>query len=123
MSAVSVEPESAKGWLRETLEQSLRISRSVFAAMRRPQILVTVILVNVLVGSALGVIYSSYVSRQLFDNLAKVQEARDEYEREWTQLLLEQGTLSAYSAVELEATSKFSMRVPEGSDMVVIQSP
>lgn len=122
MANLQINDEGVVRW-RETLDQTVRISLGLLASLWRRDVLLTLMLVVVLVISAVGVIYAAHINRQLFNELAKVQAARDEYERVWSQLLLEQGALSAHSRVESEATARFQMRVPEAADMIVIEAP
>ena len=71
--------------------------------------------------SSVGVIYASHLNRQLFAELASLQSARDAYEMEWSQLLLEQGVWSAHGRIENMAITTLGMKIPEAQDIVVIK--
>ncbi|WP_250656826.1 cell division protein FtsL [Alkalimarinus coralli] len=95
--------------------------REVSGALLGKSSLITVFLCLVLIASAVGVIFASHLNRQLFTELALLQEARDAYEMEWSQLLLEQSAWSAHGRVEYLATTKLDMKVPEAKDIVVMK--
>lgn len=71
--------------------------------------------------SALGVVYIKYLNRNLHIQLEQLQDARDNLHVEWTQLLLEQGTLASDVRVEKIAREKLGMTVPSPKEIVVIQ--
>lgn len=83
---------------------------------------ISLLLVLLMVASAVGVIYSSHLSRQLFSELKVLQKERDQYEREWTQLLLEQSAWSAHSRIEKVASTELRMQVPAMSEVVMISA-
>lgn len=125
MGAVAIEPKVKttrlnRAAVRDGVAAAVRVSRQVFAAIQQPRVMVTSALVVVLVVSALGVVVSSYQNRQLFNELAQLQEARDAFQREWSQLLLEQSALSAHGRVERLAAERFAMVVPGRQDIVLV---
>jgi len=125
MGAVAIEPKvkTAKlnrATMRDGVAAAVRVSRQVFAAIQQPRVMITSALVAVLLASALGVVVSSYQNRQLFNELAQLQEARDAFQREWSQLLLEQSALSAHGRVERLAAERFAMVVPGRQDIVLV---
>jgi cell division protein FtsL len=125
MGAVAIEPKvkTAKlnrATMRDGVAAAVRVSRQVFAAIQQPRVMITGALVGVLLVSALGVVVSSYQNRQLFNELAQLQEARDAFQREWSQLLLEQSALSAHGRVERLAAERFAMVVPGRQDIVLV---
>lgn len=125
MGAVAIEPKVKTARLSRTrvkdgVAAAVRVSRQVFAAIQQPRVMVTTALVVVLVASAIGVVISSYQNRQLFNELAQLQEARDGFQREWSQLLLEQSALSAHGRVERLAAERFDMVVPGRQDIVLV---
>jgi cell division protein FtsL len=71
--------------------------------------------------SALGVVYTKYLNRNLHIQLEQLQEKRDQLHVEWTQLLLEQGMLASDVRVEKIAREKLGMIVPASKDIVVVQ--
>ena len=128
MGAVAVEQKTKTTVLnrqrvRDGLSTAVRLSRQVFAALQQRQALISVALVALLLVSALGVVVSSYQNRTLFNGLAELQAERDAYQREWSQLLLEQSALSAHGRVERLASERFGMAVPGKQDMVPVMAP
>lgn len=63
--------------------------------------------------SALQVVNTRYETRLLVIQLQEMKSQRDELEREWTRLLLEQGTWNTHGRVEEIARSRLDMMVPE----------
>ncbi|CBL44249.1 Cell division protein [gamma proteobacterium HdN1] len=70
--------------------------------------------------SALGVIYSSFMTRQLVTEFQQLHEQRNAFQDEWGQLLLEQSTLGAFSRVEQLARKDLKMSVPSPEQTVMI---
>lgn len=105
---------------RETARIGMRLSRQIFAALWQSPVLITFGLVMLLAGSAIGVVYASHENRLLFNELNNLQVARDGYQREWSQLLLEQSALSSQSRVEQFAVKEFDMVVPGRDDIVIV---
>ncbi len=83
--------------------------------------IVCLLLVVMLVLSALGVIYSSYESRQLFSEVQQLNRESIALDEEWGRLLLEQSTWASHARVEQAATEKLQMVVPESSAIIVVQ--
>lgn len=124
MGAIRVESETESRVLRwrMVLESAARVSRRIFRNLWRADVLVTLAMVGLLLGSALAVAYSSHLNRSLYSDLASLQKERDGYQRQWTQLLLEQSALSAHSHVESRAVRELDMEVPSREDIVVLQT-
>lgn len=125
MGAVAIEQPVRTGRInkqrvRDGVATAVRLSRQVFAALREPKVLVTLALVLVLAVSAIGVVASAHQNRDLFNSLTALQEQRDAYQREWSQLLLEQSALSAHGRVEKLAAERFGMVVPGREDIVLV---
>lgn len=125
MGAVAIEQPVSTSRLgtrkvRDSLAVAARISRQVFGAMRQKNVLVSMVLVLALVASSIGVVVSAHENRKLFNSLSYLQAARDQYQQEWSQLLLEQSALSAHSRVESLASSRFGMIVPRRQDIVLV---
>ena len=106
--------------VREGVATAVRLSRQVFDATRESRVLVTLVLVAVLTLSSIGVVVSAHENRELFNTLSGLQEQRDAYQREWSQLLLEQSALSAHGRVEKLAAERFNMVVPGRQDIVLV---
>lgn len=106
--------------VREGLDRALRVSRRIFVALGQQQVLVTAALLAVLLVSALGVVHSTQKNRELFNTLATLQAERDGWQREWSQLLLEQSALSAHGLIEYRASQDLAMTVPGRNDIVLV---
>jgi cell division protein FtsL len=63
--------------------------------------------------SALQVVNTRYETRLLVIQLQEMKSQRDELERDWTRLLLEQGTWNTHGRVEEIAGKRLDMMVPE----------
>ncbi len=72
--------------------------------------------------SALGVIYSTHVSRQLFNELEGKRRTTAQLHTEWGQYLLEQSTWAAYGRVEDLAISKLNMKLPDQEKIIVVRA-
>ncbi|MEP2613371.1 cell division protein FtsL, partial [Marinobacter alexandrii] len=117
MGAVAIEqPVKAvklnKQRMRVGVATAVRISRQVFDATRQRNVMISMALVTLLVASSIGVVVSAHENRELFNTLSQLQGERDRYQREWSQLLLEQSALSAHGRVETLAAERFGMVVP-----------
>ena len=71
--------------------------------------------------SALAVIYSAYLYRQLFNEQQQMLQVRDQMQVEWGQLLLEQSAMAAHSRIETIVTKKLDMYVPAPNEIVVVR--
>ncbi len=87
---------------------------------RARQGLLFVLLVTLL-ASSLGVIYSSYKSRQLFSALQQQKHQAMQLEEEWGRLLLERSTWASHERIERLAKSKLKMVVPEPAAIKVVK--
>jgi len=72
------------------------------------------------IGSGLGVVYSTYETRQLFIQLEHFDAQRDALNIEWGRLELEQSVWSAHSRIERIARGKLDMVMPNSSDTVYV---
>lgn len=69
--------------------------------------------------SAVGVVYSVYVSRQMVNELQSLQRESERMQVQWGQLLLEKSTWGSYSRVEQTARTKLDMYLPSVQEIVV----
>lgn len=125
MGAVAIEQPTQTARLsrkrvKNGVATAVRLSRQVFAALQQKRVVITVGLVLLLIVSSLGVVVSAHENRELFNTLSQLQEQRDNYQREWSQLLLEQSALSAHGRVEKLASERFGMVVPGKQDIVLV---
>lgn len=81
---------------------------------------ITGILLLLVLVSALGVIYSSHLSRQLFSEQAVMNEKTDQLQLEWAQLLLEQSAWSSPTRIETIARDQLGMVMPEAAQIKLI---
>ncbi|OMH36579.1 cell division protein FtsL [Motiliproteus sp. MSK22-1] len=88
------------------------------AAWRRGAVGILTVFVVV---TALAVIYSAFLYRQLFNEQQQLTQLRDGLQVEWGQLLLEQSSLAAHSRIETVVTKKLEMYVPEPNEIVVVR--
>lgn len=124
MGAVQIHKTAPAGErLKDVLGQGLRISRRVFAGLWQRDVLITLALVTVLLASALSVSHAAYLNRALFSELSNLHQQRDAFQRQWSQLLLEQSAFSAHSHVEREAFNSLQMRVPDRDNIIVVRRP
>lgn len=125
MGAVAIEPTVRatrlnKEKVREGVVAAVRISQRVFAATRQKNALISLGLAVVLVASSIGVAVSAHENRELFNTLSQLQAERDQFQAEWSQLLLEQSALGAHGRVEKLGAERFNMVVPGRQDIVLV---
>lgn len=109
-----------KAKVREGLSTALRLSQRIFRGLSQRKVLVSLGLVAVLIASAIGVVVSSHQNRQFFNTLSQLQQQRDGYQREWSQLLLEQSSLGAHGRIEQHAVQQLGMAVPGKQDIILV---
>ncbi|WP_339806636.1 cell division protein FtsL [uncultured Marinobacter sp.] len=125
MSAVTVDkpaqaPVLSREEVRRRVGGALKLSLAIFAALAQRRVLITLGLALVLIGSGIGVAVSAHQNRNLYNTLSELQAARDGYQREWSQLLLEQSALSAHGQIEQQAASSLEMIVPGREHIVLV---
>lgn len=106
--------------MRAGFSTAFRLSRRIFVALGQRNVAITLGLVAVLIASALGVVVSAHTNRGLFNELSGLHDQRDGYQREWSQLLLEQSALSAHGRIERRASESLEMVVPGKQDIVLV---
>ena len=99
---------------RELMPESLmgRI-QSIWRMLPVRELMLSLGLVLVMVLTALGVVYSSHISRELFAEQALLQERNDQLQLEWAQLLLEQSAFTSPSQIESVAAQELEMVLPD----------
>ncbi len=78
------------------------------------------LLVLILVLSALGAIYSSFVNRQLAHQWQALQQSQNKMQEEYGRLMLEYSTLAAPSRVEQIAREHLNMVFPTKQNTQVL---
>jgi cell division protein FtsL len=70
------------------------------------------ILFAILIVCALALVTSQHRARKLYVELQQALELEKKYEREWSQLQLEQSTWSIHARIESIAAQQLRMRAP-----------
>ncbi len=78
------------------------------------------LLIVALFGSAMGVVYSRHICRQLYGELQHLQHTRDNLQVDWSKLALEESTWATHPRVEEIARSRLGMQLPPQEQIVVI---
>ncbi|WP_416395761.1 cell division protein FtsL [Allohahella sp. A8] len=82
---------------------------------------VTTVLMVAVCLSALLTIYSVQASRQSFSDLHALKQAEGELQRQWAQLLVEQGAWDSLSRIERLARSEFSLSEPKPDQIALVR--
>jgi cell division protein FtsL len=82
-------------------------------------VVAVLILANVV--SAIGVVHARYRHRQLFVEMSRLENARDELNIEFSRLQLEQATWAESNRVDQIARTRLGMKTPEPADIVVLR--
>jgi len=80
-----------------------------------------VLLLAMVIGSALGLVYSRHESRKLFVELQQLNKQVDDLNIEWGRLQLEQSAWSAHGRIEQIARTKLNMILPDAKEVVYIK--
>jgi len=78
------------------------------------------VLVLGLLLSAFGVVYAKDLNRRLFIQYQDLQQAQQQYQVDWSKLLLEQGALSTQSRIQVLAQKQLHMVMPSARNIVLI---
>lgn len=93
---------------------------SLVSAISLKGCIITLLLLSSLMLSAVGVVYSSHLSRQLFAEQAILLERNDQLQLEWAQLLLEQSAWSSPGRIESIAHEELHMSIPETAQVEIL---
>jgi len=85
------------------------------------RLIITLIALAAVVGSALGVVHARHQSRQHAVQLGFLEDHRDEFIAEWSRLQIEQAWLADASHVESEARDRLGMQSPEEIMILVVR--
>lgn len=85
------------------------------------QLVAPAVLFALIFVSALNVVLQRDDSRSLFIELQGLRKQKDDLDREWGQLLLEQGTWGAHGRVEDIARNKLDMTVPRQEQIIRVR--
>jgi len=75
------------------------------------------------IGAALAVVYQRHHHRQLFIELTRLENQRDELNIEFGRLQLELATMAATDRVEQIARARLGMQIPQPEQQTVLVSP
>jgi cell division protein FtsL len=78
------------------------------------------ILFFALMFSALGLVNSQHKARNLYIELERANQSTKQIEQEYGQLQLEQSTWAMHSRIELIASTKMQMQVPDAKRVQVV---
>ena len=84
------------------------------------RLLIVIIVLLAVIGSALGVVYTRHESRQLAVELGELENRRDDIIAEWSRLQLEQAWLADAGSVESKARDQLRMSDPENPHILVV---
>ena len=82
-------------------------------------LLAVLVLANI--ASAIGVVYARHRPRVLFDEVTRLERARDELNVEFGRLQLEQATVAEATRIDQVARVRLGMKFPEAADIVVVR--
>ena len=85
------------------------------------QIIVLIVVLTLVIGSALGVVNKRHQSRLLAVQLSELKVEQDEGLAEWSRLQIEQGWLADASRIEKTARDVLHMQQPETTQILVIE--
>ena len=80
------------------------------------------LLIAVVLVSAIGVVYSTHLSRTHYTELRALEARRDALQVEWGRLQLEQSTWATHPRVEKMARERLGMGIPPQDRVVVISA-
>ena len=85
------------------------------------RLIIVLIALVAVIGSALGVVYSRHESRRHAVELGLLEDQRDAYIAEWSRLQLEQAWLADASHVENKAREQLRMQSPPEARILVVE--
>lgn len=105
----------------EELSVRKKLTIEFISGLSVRDLLATSGLLLILLMSAIGVVYSSHMVRQLFAEHANLLEERDHLQLEWAQLLLEQSAWSAPTRIEQVARDELNMVLPQAEHIELFE--
>lgn len=85
------------------------------------RLLIVVIMLGAVIGTALGVVYTRHESRRTAVQFGELENRRDELVAEWSRLQLEQAWLADAGQVESKARDHLGMGTAEHPQILVIE--
>ncbi len=89
--------------------------------MLNPRLISVGVLLIAVLGSALGVVFSTHQSRKLFTELQALEAQCDKLDIEWGRLQLEQSTWATHGRVEKLARERLDMQRPTTESAVIVR--
>ena len=86
------------------------------------RLIIILVALAAVIGSALGVVYTRHESRRNSVELGQLEDQRDAYIAEWSRLQLEQAFLGDAGQVESKAREQLRMQPPEETLILVVNS-
>jgi len=87
------------------------------------RLIVTLIALAAVIGSALGMVFTRHESRRQSVELGRLEDQRDDYIAEWSRLQLEQAFLADAGQVESKARERLGMQPPPETLILVVEPP
>ncbi len=84
------------------------------------RLLIVLVVLAAVIGSALGVVYSRHESRRQAVRLGELENERDAFIAEWSRLQLEQAFLGDAGQVESKARGELDMQSPDEIRILVV---
>jgi cell division protein FtsL len=112
--------EQTDVFLLEKFYQLVEVLAYVKSQISIKEMLITLMLTLMITMSAIGVVHSSHLSRQLFAEQALLLDRNDQLQLEWAQLLLEQSAWSSPDRLENIAAKQLEMRIPETEEIKLV---
>ncbi|PID42951.1 MAG: cell division protein FtsL [Proteobacteria bacterium] len=94
--------------------------KQVFSVFNK-NTMITLGLMSVLSVCIFSAVYAVHVNRDLYSRLEMIQNKRDFYQAQWSQLLLEQSALTAQGRVEKIARDDLDMVIPRTEEIIQIR--
>ena len=85
------------------------------------RLIVILIVLTFVIGSALGVVHTRHESRRQSVQLGLLEDQRDAFIAEWRRLQLEQAWLADASHIESKARDRLGMQSPEKIRILVVK--
>ena len=85
------------------------------------RLIIVLIALAAVIGSALGVVQTRHESRRHAVELGLLEDQRDAFIAEWSRLQLEQAWLADASHVESKARERLGMQTPPEAQILVIK--
>lgn len=103
------------------INQSTIFNGQIGSIRLSKQFIVHLTLLFLVLVSALAVVYSTNVHREIFTDLQMMEREAQQLQLQWGQLLLERTSLATPGRVQDLAAEKFQMVLPNNNQTVILQ--